>query len=333
MKNLNIYFIHSKNLVERKGLIDNFKSTLARHNFNNLNVKSIHIVDSYDCDDFGVEIIQKVVNYEREIENELNYLNQFKKNLHKNQLSNSLKHFRAIQLICENSDLDDYNLILEDDVLFQENMCEQLDKLVTLIDEKEHEILFLGFPCKIDVVANEIQINKTKDLFQIIPLIDSYLLKKDIALKIREKFLPVKFLTHIQYQYIFDSLNIKTYQVVPNIFIDGSKYGIFPSLLNANNILAFNKEYMMTNELLNKDLLTEQDKKNIELLLNNSSVKLHPDFQYLKCKYLTREKKYNEAVQSYLDIYNSLIMKGCIVNHESMLLKDFIKLYKHLQKI
>jgi hypothetical protein len=63
----------------------------------------------------------------------------------------------------------------------------------------------------------------------------------------------------------------------------------------------------------------------------NSSIKMSPDFMYIVGKYWNGRKEYTKARELFQDAYNTCLLNGAIVNHESMLLKDFIKLHKHLQ--
>jgi ABC-type metal ion transport system substrate-binding protein len=91
---------------------------------------------------------------------------------------------------------------------------------------------------------------------------------------------------------------------------------------------------MQTKNILDnkKDLeLTEEETNKLDKTFAESPIKNHPDFLHLRANYLTKQKKYKEAegvFEEGLKIYST---NSCVVNHESLYLKDYIRLYKNMQ--
>ena len=334
MKNLHIYFIHCSALTERNARIDSFRSFIAKNTFKTFKVESIRVISEHDPNAIPVDVIQKAVDYTQiPGESKASYLNGFLKNIHIYQLSNSLKHMRALEYASQCESLEDLHLILEDDVLFDEkNFAQQLETLVSKIND-ETDIVFLGLPSPMEIPENtSITLTRTEDNFKVLPLVDSYILRKPVAEKLKNSFIPVKFITNVQMQYAMIVNSIKSYQCVPNIFVDGTKFGTYISSLSTNNILVFNKEYMMLNELVNKDLLSSEEQALAQKIIDSSPIKKHPDFMYMTARFFTKIGKYKDAELLYAEAYNMLIMRSAIVNHESGILKDFIRLFNHLQQ-
>lgn len=332
MRKLHIYFIHSKTLPDREVIINNFRAIVAKHSFKTVEIGSIRVITDHDPNDIQVDLIQKSVDYSPLKDDRVAYLNQLTKNIHINQLSNSLKHLKALELISECPSDDDIHLVLEDDVLYENTMCESLENVIIKM-QPEHGMVFLGLPSQTEFQKGTTTFHKVTDLFKVLPLLDSYLIRKETAKTLFQNFLPIKFITNVQMQYLLTTLNVPAYQVVPNVFIDGSKYGVFTSTQTGNNMLVFNKDYAMLQTIANKPTLSKDDQVVAEKLVAESPIRGHPDFLHMKAKYLTAVGKYKEAEQSFAEAYNGLIVKGSIVNHDCTLLKDFIRLFAHLQTV
>lgn len=330
MTTLNIYFIHASHLKDREKIMNNFKNILGKYTFRDVNKTHIKIINEYDPQNINMNVIQKTVNYEpikdTKISEGLEFYNKAIKNLHVFQLSNVLKHYSALKNISENNNENEYHLVLEDDILYQENVLLNLDRI--LHQKKYNDILFLGLPTD----KNEsLEYKKTNELYRILPYTDSYLITAKCAKILYDNFLPIKWIGNVQLSYLFEKLNIQPLTISPHIFIDGSKYGMFLSTLNANNQLLFNNDYMTGITILAKDNYTDDDMENNNKLFESSQISQNPDFMHLQAKYLTKIKKYKQARQVFDKAIQIYEINCNIVNHESLFLKDYIRLYKHLQ--
>lgn len=336
---LNIYFIHASGLKERERVISELQKQVQRYHFKNVKQVKIKTITEYEPQDIHGEVIQRSVNYthfkqeDETKENTKQYVhyNQFIKNMHLFQLSNALKHYKALEYIANSSD-NDINIVLEDDVVYEEKVCLLLDRLMTNLPS-DYDMIFLGLPGNKEIKnKNQIQYQSLSEVFKMLPYTDSYLISKQAAKKLYDDFLPIKFVGNIHFSYMLEKHNLKPLICLPNIFIDGSKYGMFLSVLNPNNVLMFNNDYMRVRGIVQKeDDLTKTEIESIEDMIKKSPVQSHPDFMYLKAQFLQKQKKYKEAEAVYETAINIYTSNNCIVNHESIFLKDYIKLYRYLQ--
>lgn len=337
-KTLNIYFIHAKHLSNREKLMEDFKHLIKKYNFINISKCNIHTIEKYDPNSINMELVQKTVNYspikdgdesrsQEEKQKGLEYFNGALKNLHVFQLSNTLKHYEAMKLISENDD-NSMNIVLEDDILYEERILLNIERVLKECDNN-YSMIFLGLPSNIRSNGKHI-FQDINEVYRVLPYCDSYLISRECAKKMYQEFLPIKWVGNIQLSYLIEKLKINAKITVPNLFMDGSKFGIFLSTLNPNNQLVFNNDYMTVLNGLNKSPL---DKTNLEKIFAKSQIAQNPDFMYLHAKYLTKIKKYNNAEKVYetaLKIYEN---NANVVNHDSEKLKDYIRLYKTLQNI
>lgn len=325
---LHIYFIHAKHLQERQALMNNVRAALAK----SFTVASVHVIEAMDPGEISVDLIQKIVDYTPiAAPDPLAFLTPLIKNIHINQLSNTLKHYQALQHIAKLATTD-VALVLEDDVLFQDDLPQQLQTALEL-SLRQPGVTFLGLPIQGEAPPAPC-LKPLAESYRILPINDAYMLTAPIAQRLLEHRQPVKFITNVQLQYMMAKAEIPAFQMSPPLFVDGSKYGVVTSMLSANNTLVFNGDYAALQTLLQKSgPLTEEDVTRIEHLLANSPIREHPDFKLLAGRFYVSEGRYAEAEKQFGEAYNTLVSKGCIVNHESALLKDFIQLFKHIQKL
>lgn len=340
-RRLNVYFIHAQWLKDRERIISEFQRMTGKYHFKSIKGVKIRVITDYDPADINGEVIARTVSYnpikdeDANIPDEakLSFYNMFLKNLHVFQLSNVLKHYKALEEISKESGENDINLILEDDILYEDKVCMLLERLADELPS-DFDVLFTGLPSNVEHKnRNEFKFQKTKEIFRVLPYCDSYFVSKAGATKLYENYLPIRFINNIQLSYVIEKANVQSTLVLPNIFMDGSKFGMFLSTLNANNQLLFNNDYMQTKMIISKDDHSQQEKDYLTKVLKESPLNAHPDFMALKALYLTKCGSYKDAqevFESALKIYQA---NNCILNHESQFLKDYIKLFKHIQDV
>ena len=334
---LNIYFIHAKWLKDREKVIQELRKLITKYVFKGVRSVKTQVISDFDPNDITGDVIAKHVSYTPipeggpEGEN-LTFYNMFLRNLHIFQLSNSLKHFKALQEIAADSGDDDVNIILEDDVLYEDKICISLERLMEELP-KTNEVFFLGLPSNDSNTTKQrnTKFLNTKEVFRVFPYNDAYIVNKKTAQLMVDNFLPIKFINNIQLSFVMEKAKINSKLITPNIFMDGSKFGVFLSTLNANNQLLFNNEYMFARTVTLKDNPTLEEKQNVEKLFNNSPLNGHPDFIVVKALYNIKQKNYIEAQKMYdsaLKIYQG---NACIINHESQFLKEYLRSFKLVQ--
>lgn len=318
---LNVYFIHALWLKDREKNIDGFKKIIKDYKFKNISKVNIEVIEDYEPDKLVTQDISKLIDYSQLPDN--NKFNAFLKNIHLFQLSNSLKHYKALTEIKDNSNENDINLIVEDDILYEDKIALMLDRLTREEYIKEliydnNNILFLGFPTNIKNADHKFQ--KTKEVFvNGIPYNDSYIISKKTASLLQENYLPIKFTNNIQLTYLLDKLEIESYLSIPNLFIDGTKFGSHLSVLTPNNILLFNNEYMVAKENIDTYDFTK------ETPLHN-----HPEFMCLKALQYRNKGKYKKAIELYDKALKIFKANNCIINNECEFLKEYICVYKYI---
>lgn len=321
-QSVDVYITHSKTLATRGESVSNISTKLQSYDYQNMSLGKINVIQTNDPNDIQLNIIQQIIDYTKIDDVALAPFNQFIKNIHINQLSHTLKHLDAYQQMARSTAT--LNLVLEDDVLFSEDVCSKLDETVGLMDLTTAQITFLGLPQKPDAT---LALEKC-DPNSLIPLTDAYFIPKGTATILSLNYLPIKFVNMVQLNYLIKKLNIQAYQTTKSLFINGSRYGSFVSSLNPNNSLVFNSDYMSVIDLMKQSTI---DEEKVMTIYNSSVIKNSPDFMHLIAKVKASCGKYKEAEKLYTDAYNIALTNGAIVNHESALLKDFIRVWKHLQ--
>ena len=138
---LNFYIIHVDHFQYRKATCERLRNLLEKCEKFDINFQYIN---EHDPQSITQEDIRQYINYDSIQKQELSVYNSFIRNLHINQLSNSLKHRKAIECICKD-DKADFNIILEDDVVYNDNIVENLGNVLNNLPE-DFDIVFLGLP-------------------------------------------------------------------------------------------------------------------------------------------------------------------------------------------
>lgn len=331
VKKVNIFFIHSKYTTERQSVIKNFKDTVLAFNFRSLKINKIVVIDECDPIDIDVETIRKFVRYDKIEQEHLQIYNSLLRNLHVNQLSNTMKHLKALQLVslCHDNEV---NIVLEDDILYEDKICLTLERLINQLPMK-YDYIFLGMPNTTEMKpSTEFSFQDTHKIFKVLPLCDSYIVSVNAARATAAHYNPIKFVNNVQLSYVIDKLGLSSVQCIPNVFVDGSKYGVFVSRVCANNPLIFNNDFTTMATVVNKSSpLSQEEHDQVKTLLQNSPIRNNPDFIYLECLYHVLCKDYTTAKKRYEDAYKVYGSNACILTNESNFLKDFIRVHKYLQ--
>jgi GR25 family glycosyltransferase involved in LPS biosynthesis len=342
-KKLNVFFIHAQWLKDREKVIMEFNKQLGKYQFRNIKGTKTRVITEFDPNDINGQIIGSTVNYSpiQEAVSDvispqagLSSYNVFLKNLHVFQLSNALKHWRALEEISKTSDEDDINLILEDDVLYEDKMCMILENVLAELPAG-YEVVFLGLPSNVDAKKRlDVKFQPAKEMFRVLPYCDAYVVSKAAAKKLYENFLPIKFVNNVQLSFVMEKSNTTGLISIPNVFMDGSKFGMFLSVLNPNNNLMFNNDYMRVKmAIANFNELKPGDREVVEKIMRESPFRGHPDFMHLVALYNVRQKKYKDAEAVFEEALKIFQGNSCILNHESQFLKDYILMYRETQVV
>lgn len=334
-----VFLVHSHNLhgQTRKlsvQLIDEHLSPLSKKG-------TIVCIDAHEADDQLVKMINdKIVDVDP---NKMKVIRpDFEKHvrsLHIRQLSNALKHHEAIKKVAtyqndssspSSSSMCKYSLILEDDAMFSKNVAD-IAKTVITNAPMDADIIFMSLPspCGEDSPI----FHDTMSLFQgCIPACDAYAITRSAAEKLASAMLPIRMSTNMQITFLIQTLSLKTYVSNPNVFIDGSKLGVYTSSIETNNKLIWNQSYCAMEEIIKSVTIPVEEKKELfTKALTNQPFGEHPDMLYMHAKFLTNIGMYTDARKEYEKAMQMYERDRTLMNNSSEFLRDYMSLFKHFQ--
>lgn len=321
---VNFYVIHVAAFKQRHLTVQRLQQILSQDE--RFNVQFRFITED-DPATIVESVIRSSVNYDPIKDEKLAPFNGFLKSMHINQLSNVLKHKKAYELISDGVDVD-YNIIIEDDIVYNDDVCDCLYNILNVVPET-YDMVYLGLPSTSKDPTSKFQ--PLGEVFKLLPCCDSYIINKKTATMFCEYFTPIKFVQNIQLSYITMMLELENYISIPNVFIDGSKLGLYFSTLEVNNKLIFNQDYVAISKFLEKEKLDSEDCEKIDNAFKEVKLKTNPEFYYLKALYETKKENFEYAEELFkytCEVYEN---NGAILNNQSQFLRDYMKLYRHMQ--
>lgn len=319
------YVIHSPVLEYRKNSVETFLSSIKKA----FEIQVMYITNN-EPNEIDKSNLSKMINLEppNDLKEDSHFRNVLQ-NINIRQLSNLLKHKEALKIISEQVE-DGFHIVIEDDIVVSKNICDELKNVFDNI--KDFEILFLGLPMTDQQSSSNEHKQSVFDHFNILPCIDSYAIKPNIAKKLYDVILPFYYPTHVQLSYCLEKSKIKAEFVEPNIFADGSKIGMYTSMLNTNNKLFLNKEYNSLLKIAKENTINEDMYKLVDEIKDASKgITNHPDMAYLFSIIELKKGNIENAYQMMKEIYKNYVGNGCLLNNESEFLRIFIDMHKYIQ--
>lgn len=328
MFTVKVYLLHSPHLAVRK---EQMKSLTDLFDNNTLMKIDYEYIESYSPVELSTMNLQDKVNLHKQNNGE--FFDSIITKLSLLNVSNGLKHALALEKASKESSKYDFFMILEDDVIYGNNVLTNLQNVLDHIKTTSDviDIMFLGFPSLVPLTSPDISYIKASEYFKLYPCCDSYLIKSDKIEKIAAAFLPLKYITNFHLSYICQKEELQTYMTSPNIFLDGSKYGSYLSSLDPKNRLLFNPDFIKVSNLLQN--YTAENDSVIKSTLEQMKFKNHPDIMHLNALYLLAKGDYNKTKEVLDSIYDISIQNGCVINNETDFLKTYVKLFMYLQEI
>jgi GR25 family glycosyltransferase involved in LPS biosynthesis len=328
MVTLNIFIIHYKKLVGRVKNIDQLKKLAEEVNDITIN---IHTITDHQPEDINVNNIKNLVKLEQLPEGENTFYQKFVKQMSLPVFSNTFQHFKAIQQISKTSPTD-FNMVLEDDVVYSQKIFTQLATLIENLKSVEWDILFLGQPSEKAPITNNLQLTDIDTTDLLLHCCESYMLTSKVAKDMLINFFPIRFVYNIQLSFLIDKHKYKVLKIFPNICGDGSKMGDYTSSILLNNVLIFNDLYKKIYiQLESPTPLTKDELKEVETLFYENPRKQNPDFIYLEALF---NKKIGNIEKSKLLFESAMVFyeEGCVpMNNTSTFLKNYMELFRVLQ--
>jgi len=327
LTNLYVCIIHYPGLNVRLQTVNNFISKITSDT--SLQVK-VDVIDAYNPDKITQDDVKAYVKLEKLTTNTI--FDQLLKNLHIKQISNSLKHMKAMDAFLLQPTFDTM-LVLEDDALFGDDIVEKLKQAIVKFHEATPapDILLLGCPTPVALAQNTNTIVNVFESFKLIPTCESYLVSKASAKTIMSMFSPIRFGTSVHYSYLHQIHDLRVSMIIPNIFVNGSKYGVYVSALDPNNKLFMNNDYNQLSVVLAKNEPLTQETRDMVAALKKKPLGEHPDFLYLLALIAKKEGNFKEAKDILDKTYKIYKNNDSILNGESDFLRTYTSIFGHFQ--
>lgn len=326
---INIYVIKSNHLQNRWKSIDITVNKVGnliqsqKMKFSVINITSPTIEDiEKNIADYNSQI-----NLTEEIADEDFKKLQSKFNLA--QLSNLLKHKKAYELI-KNSN-NKHNLIIEDDVLLPDEHYDNFNNCLKLLNNIEYDILFTCVSNN-NEQAKKINVELSTVHFKVLPTKSSYFLTPNMASKLYEYLTVIRFtIKGSLAKYVYDNRNeLQTYILNKHTFVEGSKMGVFSSVVNPSNFQIQNSNYMQMIDYYNT---YDSDNSVFDKALEhyNKTGKGNPEFLHLIGLMYYKKNDYNKAMEYIKEAVFQFKKKEGYIPQFNEILNNSINMYKFCQ--
>lgn len=257
------------------------------------------------------------------------YFNSAIQTLAMTQVSNCLKHKGVLTTIASAN--DPLHLVIEDDVLYSENVVAQLQDAIKMY--VSGSVLFLGVPTprSPDAQTPTMEQRNVSDFYKVLPCCDAYLVNSVTASRLLPSFDKMRFANHVQMSFAALKSDVVLKCVSPNVFVDGSKYGVFSSNLELNNRLVFNPKYNMMLQTILAVKDNAPRNKDIDDMFAKFDFKSNPEIYFLKARYETKLGNYVFAKALYAYAYKLYQNDGTPLTRGSLFMQEYMKLHRHFQ--
>jgi len=261
------------------------------------------------------------------------------KPLHTRQVSNCLKHLQALKIAHSIPNTDDihplpFSLIVEDDALFTADVELQLRAVVKTMPG-DADIVFISLPTPIQTKSESPKAFIPIDgLFNgDLPACDAYIVRTSAAEKLSSSFLPIRLHTPSHLRYMISELGLHAYVSTSNIFIDGSKIGVFPSSIDVNNVLLWNTPYCRLLDAASSPNVTNDElKQALDIESKTQSFSKHPDVLALRSRCMARMGMFKEAKELAEQAMQGFEQGAALFNDNSIFLRNYMNIYGNLQE-
>ena len=331
MKNyIDVYIITSEHLKPRfaslNQQISKLKTILTsndyKFNFHQINNPSHQDIEKNINDYKDIVDLNKDVIEDEDFKNLVIPLNT-------NQISNFLKHKKALELIKKSK--NKLNFIIEDDFIIIDEFIQNFNEVLTFINKGDFDILFTSISMNEE---KENEFKQTTDFFKIIVAKSSYFITNDCSIKLLDFITKIRLTFKLNLSYfIWNNRNsIKSLVFNKNVCFEGSKIGIYPTTTAINNFLYQNSDFVKLNSIIaNKEEVSDEDVKEAELIYEKSG-KNNCDFQHILGLAYFKNKNYLKAKLMMIEAVSNLKKNNGLVNQQNEILNNCINIHKFEQK-
>ncbi len=245
--------------------------------------------------------------------------------LHIRNVSNLLNHVEALRRVSKDEDGKEFHLVIEDDVVFGDKVADALVGAIEALPvDGDGGLMFLGLPSAQREGEDEDNKSPAAPFFKfynVAPSCDSYLVTPAAARKLLEPghVLPIKFPTNFQLSYALSKSGVATRFSRPNVFIDGSKFGVFTSSIEANNTLMMSSEHMILAECVERN-----DLDGARSAYSTLRFRAHPDTMGLLAEIEHRHGNYVESKALFEACYRAYKDQSCVLTSASGFMQKYI---------
>lgn len=323
-KKINIIVIYTKSLNNRIQYI-NSTLTFLKNLFEKYNqVVNVITIDNPNHSDIlnDIEKYNKRVNYDK-IEN-CEYNNHIIP-LNPNQISNIEKQRNALLKVKE----EEYNLIIEDDVIISKDYIENIELLIKNINILDNiDILITS-----DFIYKEnknIELISFKEYDKILLSKSSYFINKKTADKLFEgtdifKYEYKVFLTKFLKE---NNDKIDTRILNKCTFLEGSKVGIFGTSLRNKNFLSQNSQYIELAKLVNLNIIDNTIIKNATNIYKTLENLENPEIDHIYGLLYYKSNDINKAKQYINKAVINMKKNNNYCSKSNEILNNAINIYK-----
>ena len=332
---LNLYVVHSRIVEGRMANVNRLVDVLKKAD--DFDAVSLEVINDNESDAFTQDSIRAVTDFSQlgpEVATEISTMfNPIISPIHVRHISNLLNHISALKRIaaCEPAK-DEFHVVLEDDVVYGDIVSPSLSRALKASNASNasnasgnFDIMFLGLPSA--------QITGTDDkseavgaflkYYNITPVCDSYAVSVEGARKLVALLLPMKFPTHIQLSFAIHKAKLDACFSRPNVFIDGSKLGVFVSSIETNNNLILSAEYQSLKTMVEESQGPEGAQKTREFY-ETMRFKNHPDNVRLLADLEHKTGNFAKSKELYDACFAAFSSNGCVLNNQSQFMKTYI---------
>jgi hypothetical protein len=188
-------------------------------------------------------------------------------------------------------------------------------------------LVLLGLP------ATSGRHQRLRDVYDITPVCDSYLVEPAAAAALAAAWLPLRFATNVQFVHAAALAGVEIFMSAPNVFVDGSKYGLHVSTLNTNNPLVLNSSFMEARRTLADPAAAAADLERVGMVLAASPFKNHPDFMHLRATLEQRRGQAARADVVFATAYRVFIDNNALMGSDSAFMMDYIENFRDVQDL
>lgn len=329
--NLIVYLIFSDKLNVRHGNINATMEVLkdiCDKNKINFTLNIINTPDTKEINE-NIEEYNKRVDYSKFPED--NDYNNYITSLNCFQISNNEKHREAHKRIIEHSknsaNEDNIYLVMEDDIVISKLYINNINDLLVNINKTNWDILLASLNTinSNDDFINYKKVYKrllSKSCYFIKPKICQDLYDEMKTFKLKYRQLLCKFIKDNDNNIIFYN---------KNVFIEGSKLGLYPSSINPSNYLFFNNNFIKMTKICAEDDIKDEDVKNATEYLKNNEFDSPDFFHIMSLIYKKYGDIYNAKMCSNYAL-DSLKKNNGYLEKNSEIINHSIELYKYDQE-